>query len=165
LLAVDLSERATSDFTPTALPSRFVPTRRRIAGLRDPSTLIASMPADFLFSVVDAHQNLAHWDDGEIKLQVVCGEADVPSVITFASKRTLDESRFVPPGVGILRIKATDAAGRFYANVNPMKVFRKEPRLKTFGRIYTPIRTTALTASVATVLSTPRYTSGLDFTL
>jgi hypothetical protein len=128
-----------------------------------PSTLVLSSPADLLLSVVDVHQNPANWDNGEIALHVVSGKADVPAIIKFESNRSWTKVRFVPREVGILRIKATDAAGRLFANVNPMKVFYQEPELKTFwGDLHSHTHY-SFDAVGRNSFSYARYTSGLDF--
>lgn len=163
LLAADT--RGTGDFhlhpDRPILTIRAGPTIELLAA--GPSTLVVSMPADLVLSVVDAHQNPADWEGGEVKLDVVCGEADVPSIVKFAPERGWTKVRFVPRGVGILRIKATDAAGRFHANVNPMKVFSQEPRLKTFwGDLHSHTHY-SYDAVGRNSFAYARYTSGLDF--
>jgi hypothetical protein len=128
-----------------------------------PSVLVQGEPAELLLSVVDSNQNPADAFDGEVSLRVTHGEADVPSKIRFASKRGWEEARIIPRTTGILRIEALGESGRLYANTNPMKVFDRPPKLKTYwGDLHSHTHYSFDGVGHGN-FEYARYTSGLDF--
>ena len=128
-----------------------------------PSMLLRGQPADLLLSVVDANQNPADSFEGEVLLRVTQGEGDVPSRVRFDSKRGWQKVRVVPRATGILRIQATGADGRLYANANPMKVFDREPQLKIYwGDLHSHTHY-SFDGVGHNNFEYARYTSGLDF--
>jgi hypothetical protein len=114
-------------------------------------------------AVVDEQENPAESFDGEVKLRVTEGHADLPATLKFSSKRGWERVTIVPKARAILRLEASGEGGRLYAVGNPMKVFEQEPKLKIYwGDLHSHTH-----YSVDGVghnnFEYARYTSGLDF--
>jgi hypothetical protein len=97
-----------------------------------PSSLVLGQPAELLISVVDAHQNPADSFEGEVKLNLLHGQAEMPATVSFVSKRGWERIRIIPKATGIIRLQASGDSGRLFSTGNPMKVFTREPNVKIF---------------------------------
>lgn len=122
--------------------------------LGGPSTLVMGKEAELKLSAVDFNANPAPVD-GEVKLRITVGKAKLPSRVRFQSSDGWMTLPFIPTEPGILRIEAllspkgdptkrplvppgnesgtvSATQGGFRAFGNPMKVFEREPKLKTY---------------------------------
>lgn len=97
-----------------------------------PSLLVQGKASEILLAVVDANQNPAESFEGEVTLQVIQGQADIPSRVKFRSRRGWERVKVVPKAPGIVRVAATSVDGKLQATTNPLKVVEREPKLKIY---------------------------------
>ncbi|MGH9470370.1 MAG: DUF3604 domain-containing protein [Terriglobia bacterium] len=119
-----------------------------------PSTLVMGKEAELKLAVVDFNANPAPVD-GEVELRLTAGKAMLPARAQFRSDNGWMTLPFTPTEPGIIRIEAllslrsgpverplvprgnesgtvSATEGGFRAFGNPMKVFEREPKLKTY---------------------------------
>jgi hypothetical protein len=133
LMAVDL--HGNGDFR--MHPDR--PTLKLNAGpaaellMNGPATLVQGKPAELLLSVVDSNQNPATSFYGQLELRIMQGQIEIPPRVVFHSQLGWERLKILPKAPGVVRISATIAGiPSLSATTNPMKVFEREPELKTY---------------------------------
>jgi len=117
-----------------------------------PSELVVGKEAELKVAVVDFNANPTPMD-GEVEFRVRAGKVKIASRVPFKSDDGWMTVRFTPTETGIVRIEgllvykagkrrlvprgnesgtAAATQGGFRAFANPMKVFEREPKLKTY---------------------------------
>ena len=101
--------------------------------MHGPATLVQGKQAELLLSVVDGNQNPATSFYGQVELRITQGQIEIPPTVVIQSQLGWERVKILPKAPGVVRISATTPGNPSLSTTsNPMKVFEREPELKTY---------------------------------
>lgn len=97
-----------------------------------PSTLVVGESSILHIALVDRHANPATGFAGDVTLEVVQGDVDLPSVARVSEDRGYQTVAFIPRSTGVVRIEAAARRGTLRARSNPMVVVDEPPDTRIY---------------------------------